>query len=91
MSDALNAVTRGELKPSEAVVKLGVSRQTLRDSGRVIHGTKPGPRPYLTKQDEEILADHLILTARLGSVPKHLHCKKRRVQELQIAVTITAK
>ena len=23
-------------------------------------------KPYLTKQDEEILADHLILTARLG-------------------------
>jgi len=27
---------------------------------------KPGPKPYLTKQDKEILADHLILTARLG-------------------------
>jgi len=68
MSGAFNAVTCGELKSSEAVVKFGVPRQTLRDrlTGRVIHGMKPGPKPYLTKQDEEILADHLILAARLG-------------------------
>ena len=31
MSGAFNAVTRGELKPSEAVVKFGVARQKLRD------------------------------------------------------------
>ncbi|XP_065904027.1 uncharacterized protein [Dysidea avara] len=68
MSGALNAVTSGELKPSEAIVKYGVPRQTLRDrlSGRVIHGTNPGPRPYLTKEEEELLTDHLILTAKLG-------------------------
>ena len=68
MSGALNVVTRGELKPSEAVNKFGVPRQTLRDrlTGRVVHGTSPVPKPYLTEQNEKILADHLIFTARIG-------------------------
>ena len=63
MSGALNAVTSGELKPSEAIVNYGVSRQTLRDrlSGWVICGTNPRPKPYLMKNEEEILTDHLIL------------------------------
>ena len=32
MSGALNAVKSGELKPSEAIVKYGVPRQTLRQA-----------------------------------------------------------
>ena len=68
MSGALDAVTNGELKVSEAVVKYGVPRQTLRDrlTGRVVHSTNPGPKPYLTKDEEELLTDHLILSAKLG-------------------------
>ena len=40
MSGAVDPVTRGELKPSEAVIKFGVLRQILRDrfTGRVVHG-----------------------------------------------------
>jgi len=51
MSGALNAVTSGELKVSEAVVKYRVPHQTLRDrlSGYVIHGTNPGLKPYLIR------------------------------------------
>jgi len=62
MAGALIAVTSGELKHSEAIAKYGVPRQMLRDrlSGWVVHGTKPEPKPYLTKEDKEILMDHLI-------------------------------
>jgi len=65
MSGAVNAVTCGELKPSEAVINFVVPHQTLRDrlTGRIVHGTNPILKPYLTKQREEILADHLILIA----------------------------
>ena len=68
MSGALDAVTNGELKVSEAVVKYGVPRQTLRDrlTGHIVHSTNPGPKPYLTKEEEELLTDHLILSAKLG-------------------------
>ena len=47
MSGALNTMTSGELKVSEAVVKYGIPRQTLRDrlSGPVVHGTNPGLKP----------------------------------------------
>ena len=97
MSGALNAVTSGELKPSEAIVKYGVPRQTLRDrlSGRVIHGTNPGPRPYLTKEEEELHMDHLILTAKLGYgntrrqvmdlVERYINDKPRNEKEVKIS------
>ena len=49
MSSALNAVTSGELKASEAVVKHRVLHQTLTDrlNGCIIHHKNPGPKPYL--------------------------------------------
>ena len=53
---------------SEAVNKYEVLRQSLRDrlNGCFIHGTNPGPKLYLTKEEEELLTDHLILSAKLG-------------------------
>ena len=41
---------------------------TLKDrfNGRVVHGTKPGPRSYLSKDDESELADFLVECAKLG-------------------------
>ena len=58
MSLAIDTVQRGRLKVSEAVKQFGVPRQTLRDriSGRVVHGTKHGPKPYLTKEEESEFA-----------------------------------
>lgn len=40
-----------------------VPKSTLKDrlSGRLFHGTKPGPRPYL---EENQLADYLVNTAK---------------------------
>jgi len=48
--------------------KYNVPRSTLQDriSGLVTHGTKPGPRPYLTAEEEKSLTTHLIDAAKLG-------------------------
>ena len=35
-------------------------------SGRVKHGTKPGTKAYLTKEEESALANHLIEAASIG-------------------------
>ena len=49
MNAAIHAVHDGQLKVTEAAKKFSVPRQTLGDriSGKVVHGTKPGPQPYL--------------------------------------------
>ena len=46
----------------------GAPLSTLKDrlNGRVVHGTKPGPRSYLSKDDESELADFLVECAKLG-------------------------
>ena len=35
-------------------------------SGRVIHGIKPGPKPYLNKAEESELAEFLEVTSSVG-------------------------
>ena len=35
-------------------------------SGRVVHGVKPGPTPYLTTKEEKELAEYLVLSAKVG-------------------------
>ena len=44
----------------------GVPRSTLHDriSGRVKHGTNPGPKPYLNKAEETELSDFLVNVAK---------------------------
>ena len=41
---------------------------TLKDhlSRRVIHGTKPGPKPYLTVDEEAELSQHLLQASAMG-------------------------
>jgi len=53
---------------NKVAVKHGVPPSTLKDwlSGRVKHGTKPGPVPYLNQQEEKELTDHLILSVQVG-------------------------
>ena len=45
-----------------------VPPSTLKDSisGRVKHGTKPGPIPYLTEVEEKELHDFLVKAAAMG-------------------------
>ena len=37
----------------------------------MIHGRKPGHKPYLTKQEEKELTDHLVLAAKVGYSKTH--------------------
>ena len=66
MSAALNSVKTEGLSGNRSADLYGVPRSTLKDrlSGRVVHGTKPGPRPYLSTGEETELSSHLLQVAR---------------------------
>ncbi len=56
------------LSMNQAADNYQVPRSTLKDrlSKRVIHGVNPGLKPYLTKDEEQGLADYLISAANIG-------------------------
>lgn len=68
MAAALEAVMKDGLSSNRAADTYGVPRSTLKDriSGRVVHGVNPGPKPYLTEDEERDLADHLLKAAEIG-------------------------
>ena len=68
MEKALQAVKDGQCKIKEAAREFNVPRTTLQDriSGRVVHGVKPGPKPYLNKAEESELAEFLEVTSSVG-------------------------
>ena len=68
MLAALDSVSKDGLSGNKAAAIYGVPPSMLQDrlSGQVKHGTKPGPVPYLTSEEEKELADHLILAAQSG-------------------------
>ena len=78
MVDAMEDVTSNCLGANAAARKHGVLPSILRDRlrGRVVHGSKPGPKPYLTAAEEE-LAVLLIDAANIG-------CGKTRGEVLTI-------
>ena len=49
MKSAMDAVKKGGMSIKRAAVQYDVPKTTLQDriSGKVIHGTNPGARPYL--------------------------------------------
>ena len=65
---ALDAVINNHLSRNKTGALHGVPTSTLKVglSGRVIHGRKPGHKPYLNKQEENELTDHLVLAAKIG-------------------------
>jgi hypothetical protein len=67
MKAALDDVKSG-VSGNRAADINGIPRSTLKDrlSGRVVHGTNPGPVPYLTKDEETELANHLLMAAEIG-------------------------
>lgn len=67
MLAAIDDVKSG-VSSNQAADAHGVPRSTLKDrvSGKVIHGTKPGPVPYLTNDEEALLADYLLKCADMG-------------------------
>ena len=68
MLAALQSATTQGLSGNKAADLHGVPRSTLKDrlSGRVVHGTKSGPKPYLSPTEEAQLSSHLIDAAKLG-------------------------
>ena len=69
MSAAMRAVMFDCAKSiNRAALDHGVPPTTLKDrlSGRVIHGTKPGPVPYLSSAEEDELEAYLLQSCKLG-------------------------
>ena len=55
MVTAIKSVENGSSGINQAALLHGVPKTTLKNrlSGRVVHGTKPGQRPYLDSNEEE--------------------------------------
>ena len=58
-TDVMDAVSSDNTSINKASEMYGVPRTTLKDrlSGRVVHGTKPGPKPYLHHSEDRELVD----------------------------------
>ena len=67
MAAAIEAVKGGE-SVLRAAKQYGVPRQTLGDrvSGKVVHGTNPGPKPFLNAVEEKELSSFLVDVAKAG-------------------------
>ena len=67
MIRAMDAVKQGS-SVKRAAEQHGVPRTTLRDhiSGHVQHGKKPGPEPYLNREEEEDLVNFIEEVAEVG-------------------------
>ncbi len=65
---AIQAVINDGLSINQAADNYQVPRSTLKDrlSERVTHGVNPGPKLYLTKDEQQGLADYLISAANIG-------------------------
>jgi len=65
---AVEAVENGSMGINRAAITHGVPRTTLKDrlSGRVVHGTKMGPKCYLTHEEEKELVDFLVNCSKMG-------------------------
>ena len=68
MVGAMEAVQEGRMGVNRAALEFGVPRTTLKDriSGRVVHGSKSGPKPYLTYEQEKEMVDFLITCSKMG-------------------------
>jgi len=58
MEDAMATVKNGQMTVFRAANAYNVPKSTLHDwiSGKVRHGDKPGPKPYLSSTEEKELA-----------------------------------
>ena len=68
MLAAISSVQNDGLLGNQAADLHGIPRSTLKDrlSGRVIHGTKSGPKSYLTAEEENELEMHLLQASKMG-------------------------
>ena len=65
---AMNSVQSGILGVNEAAREYKIPPTTLKDrlSGRVIHGTNMGAKPYLSHEEERELVEFLFNCAKMG-------------------------
>ena len=79
MVKAIDAVRRG-CTIKRAAVEHGIPRTTLQDriSGKVQHGIRPGPKPYLSEAEEGELVEFLEVVVEVGY-------RKTRKQVMNIA------
>ena len=68
MLQEIEAVRSGMMGTNQAARAHGVPPTTLKDrlAGRVKHGTRPGPPPYLTAEEENELALFLVKSSEIG-------------------------
>ena len=68
MVRAMNSVQSGILGVNEAAREYKIPPTTLKDrlSGRVIHGTNMGAKPYLSHEEERELVEFLLNCAKMG-------------------------
>ena len=68
IEEAMKAVQKGDIGINQAAREYGIPRTTLKDwvSGRVKHGTKSGPQPYLSVDEETELAKFVKQWAEVG-------------------------
>ena len=68
MEAAMLSVGNGEMSANKTADLHGVPRSTLKDrlNGRVEHGRNPGPRPYLTCDEEQEFSAHLLRASSIG-------------------------
>ena len=86
MREALEAVKGGGMGAKRAARIYDVPPTTLKDrlSGRVKHGTKPGPAPYLSKKEEDELVKFLMKCSEVG-------CGKTRRETITIVLNTLKK
>lgn len=68
MAAAMEAMKKGSMSMNKTALLHGVPRSSLQDrlTGKVVHGTNPGPKPYLSASEERALADRLVEAADVG-------------------------
>ena len=68
MTGAMKAVADGLLGINKAADEFDVLRTTLKDrlSGKVVHGAKSGPSPYLSGIEVDELVKFLLTCADIG-------------------------
>jgi len=71
MTGAMKAVADGLFSVNKATDEIGVPRLTLKDrlSGKVVHGARSGPTPYLSGVEENELVKFLLTSTDIG-LPK---------------------
>ena len=62
----MEAVMNGKTSINKAVVMYYVPCTSDWLSGKVVHGTRPGPKRYLNEIEEKVPADHLIEAASIS-------------------------